>query len=208
MEAPSHSSASQDGQVFHGRSPGGVSSSSKVDLLLERAMAERRAREIQHNAVGLDDAGEAFGIDPAQATSDCLNKGALVQHGAQDADAAHVLAVEAFCQHHAVGEHLNLAPVEAGDEVRARPRRHVSRDRLGRNFRSPKRFGMVHGRAEENRAPVGGLVRLVLDHGLVEHGAVEHLFRLARSVSQIWLLKSPLRFPSRESRSALKINAS
>ncbi|MBY6136360.1 hypothetical protein KUV61_11025 [Nocardioides marinus] len=32
----------------------------EVDLLLERTMAERRAREIQHDAVGLDDAGEAF----------------------------------------------------------------------------------------------------------------------------------------------------
>lgn len=76
----------------------------EVDLLLKRAMAQSGACKIQDDAVGLDDAGIARRVDAAQAAPDRLNEGPLVQHRAQDADAAHRLAVEAFRQHHAVGE--------------------------------------------------------------------------------------------------------
>ena len=94
-------------------------------------MPQRRAGEVEHDAVGLHDAGETLGIDPAQAATDRLDEGALVQHRAQDADAADRLAVEAFGQHHAVRQHLHLAPVEPGDEVGARPR-SASRRRSSR----------------------------------------------------------------------------
>lgn len=105
----------------------------EVDLLFERPVPERRAREVEHDAVGFHDAGKTRGIDPPQAATDCLDEGALVQHGAQDADAADGLAVETFGQDHAVRQHLHLAPVKPGDEVGARPRLHLARDRLGRD---------------------------------------------------------------------------
>ncbi len=149
------------------------------DLLLERPVPEGRTREVEHDTVGLHDAGEARRVDSAQASPDRLDEGALVQHRAQDADATDGLAVEAFGQDHAVRQHLHLAPVEPGDEVGARPRWHVAGDCLGRDARGAEslghRIGMVDRRAEEDAAPVRRLCLPMLDDRLVQHRAVQHL---------------------------------
>jgi hypothetical protein len=49
---------------------------------------------------------EALGIDAAEPAADGLDEGALVQHGPEDPDAAHRLAVEALGQHHAVTDDI------------------------------------------------------------------------------------------------------
>jgi hypothetical protein len=95
----------------------------------------------------------------------------------QDDDAADRLAVEAFGQHHAVGEHLDLAAIEARDQVGAGSGGHLTRDRLGADVRAKRgsdRLSVLDGGAESDRAPVGGARLPVLDHGIVQDFVVEH----------------------------------
>src|SRR5512134_3066153 len=100
----------------------------ETGLHLDRAVPLRRAGEVEDDAVGLDDAGKPLGIDLAQTAADRLDEGALVQHRPEDDDAADRLAVEALGQHHAVGEHLRLTGIEAGDAIGALVRRHLAGD--------------------------------------------------------------------------------
>src|SRR5690606_35298112 len=50
----------------------------ETDLLLERAMHQAGGAEIEHNAVGLDDARMFVGIDGSQTPTDHLDHGRLV----------------------------------------------------------------------------------------------------------------------------------
>ena len=50
----------------------------EIDILLQRAVDQARGAEVQHDAVGLDDAGVFFGVHGAQAAPDHLDHGGLV----------------------------------------------------------------------------------------------------------------------------------
>ena len=59
----------------------------EINILFQRAVDQARRPEIQHDAVGLDDAGVFLGIDGAQAAPDHLDHGGLVGTGPQQHDA-------------------------------------------------------------------------------------------------------------------------